>query len=66
MSEAEETTPKIKTYPKGELANDLGLHPDTLRKLLNKKHFVELSKLGYEKRNKYLTPRQYKRFLEIF
>lgn len=43
---------------KYELAARLGVSPGTLRRWLNERYYKDLVKLGYSKRQCYLTPGQ--------
>lgn len=52
-------------YYKYEIAEKIGVSNSTLRKWLNVKYYVELQKLGYEKRQKYLTIKQINYLREI-
>lgn len=52
-------------YYKYEIAEKIGVSCSTLRKWLNIKYYVELQKLGYEKRQKYLTIKQINYLREI-
>lgn len=52
-------------YYKYEIAEKIGVSSSTLRKWLNVKYYVELQKLGYEKRQKYLTIKQINYLREI-
>jgi len=46
-----------KVLSKKQMANRMGICSRTLANWLNKKYYNELLKLGYEKTDKYLTPR---------
>jgi transposase len=52
-------------FYKYEIAEKIGVSKTTLRNWLNIKYFSELQKLGYEKRQKYLTTKQINYLREI-
>lgn len=51
---------------KQELAQAYNISRETLRKLLNKRYFEELSKLGYRKEDNYLSPCVIRKFYELY
>ncbi|MDR0667612.1 MAG: DUF4248 domain-containing protein [Prevotellaceae bacterium] len=51
---------RTRLYTKKELRLLAGVSESTFRRYLNKKYFDELQKMGYEKKQKILTPTQYK------
>jgi hypothetical protein len=51
---------RTRLYSKKELRIMAGVSHNTLRRYMNDVYFIELQKLGYEKKQKILTGEQYK------
>lgn len=51
---------------KAQVMEMYGVSRTTLWKLLNKKYFLTLKEIGYEKNQRFLSPKQFEKFKELY